>query len=205
MNWSNPSIYATGASAISSAVNLYSKTLDNKELAGKISTGSSLTSSALSDIIPIFSCLYENVFTNNGEEALTDTYSEINRENYALCFGSSALGITSDSNEDVRYSQNVTYVLSPEKYNNYQLIATGGGIAELMGWDEQTVTDVMQSSAVEAIENKTVDGIEITSEDIAGVMNGGYDFTQEYAYTKFTNIMNVLDTNGDIWAKWREY
>ena len=63
----------------------------------------------------------------------------------------------------------------------------------------------MQSSAVEAIENKTANGIEITSEDIAGVMNGGYDFTQEYAYTKFTNIMNVLDTNGDIWAKWREY
>ena len=76
----------------------------------------------------------------------------------------------------------------PEKYNNYQLIATGGGIAELMGWDELAVSDVMQSSAVEAIENKTVDGIEITSEDIAGVMNGGYDFTQEYAYTKFTNI-----------------
>ena len=195
----------TGASAISSAVNLYSKSLDNKELAGKISTGSSLTSSALSDIIPIFSCLYENVFTNNGEEALTDTYSEINRENYALWFGSSALGITSDSNEDVRYSQNVTYVLSPEKYNNYQLIATGGGIAELMGWDEQTVTDVMQSSAVEAIENKTVDGIEITSEDIAGVINGGYDFTQDYAYTKFANIINALDTNGDKMAKWEAY
>ena len=169
---------------------MYSEILDNKKLP-------ELPSSALSDIIPIFSCLYENVFTN--------TYSEINRENYALCFGSSALGITSDSNEDVRYSQNVTYVLSPEKYNNYQLIATGGGIAELMGWDEQTVTDVMQSSAVEAIENKTVNEIEITSEDIAGVINGGYDFTQEYAYMKFTNIMNVLDTNGDIWAKWREY
>ena len=115
--------------------------------------------------------------------------------------------ITSDSNEDVRYSQSMTYVLSPEKYNNYQLIATGGGIAELMGWDEQTVIDVMQSSAVEAIENKTVNEIEITSEDIAGVINGGYDFTQEYAYTKFTNIINVLQhyKKESIAARWEAY
>ncbi len=202
----------TGASAVSTTINLYTKTMENKNLAGNISTGSSLASSAISDAVPIATYLYDNVFTSNGQDAIDNQYIENNKDNYSKFFGSAATCLCNQYGEQT-FDQIQTYIPSPNNYNNYVLISSneGGGIAKLMDWDNDQKKNVLEETTVIAlIGNDTDEPDDITQEDVEKVINGGYDFKQECGYTKFARIMETLsklntESYGNVEEEWIKY
>ena len=89
------------------------------------------------------------------------------------------MSTTNEANTGTRYTQIAVYVPSPDKFDNYQLITSGGGIAEMMGWSQPQIADVMKSESVKAIINDSDEDPEVTLQDVVDVINGGYDFCKK--------------------------